>query len=250
MRIFLALPGPNPSEETKLCAKMASYEHEVTIVNVGQSVAFKNFNDLWCAALNHADRGEFDLFGMMHLDVFPQGGFLDIMVRQLLPRKLALISSHVPFKNDSGLCSCGVGTFACPWQAHRRLAIAELPKLPPTFTAADYGYPGHEYYLLHNHGLMLADLRFPWPDECCFSFPCKINRGPSGLRGTLLESEDWFFSRQVALAGLSSAITQTVRLKHGDTPNWKPGRMACDEELRPAWEGGAAQPLEIVNAVA
>jgi hypothetical protein len=241
MRIILSVPGPSLHPGLLRAVSLATdSQHEISVLPQG-SCAWDGFNGPWVEALNLQERGEADLFAMVHSDIVPEEPrFLDSLVRERERCGVDLISAAIPLKDGRGLMSCGVGRPDTSWTPLRRLSVREVCNLPETFTAADLGYPGHP--LLHNNGLWLADLRREVfhrcdPDGCLsayFDFPRRIPRGPDGRWTVQGESEDWFFSRKLFELGATTAVTRLVKLRHcGEYgyPNFVPwGSHATDTE--------------------
>jgi predicted O-methyltransferase YrrM len=250
--------------------------HSVGLVN--NNNGWDDFNHLWVQALNEFEAGNCTHAAMLHSDIAPQAGWLDILADEMEELKLDFISVACAMKDDRAICNCGIGLSDNRWGAWRRIAVKELPSLPPTFDLADLYRvgiaAGENKVLLHNTGCFLADLRSPcfWQqytqrgidpydnfvhdeDDLCawFAFPTKIVRDKkSGRWINWRESEDWFFSRQLQRLGAKTAITRKVGLNHIgkkshlNSGNW--GTQSCDEATADMWR---AKPGEVnVNAAA
>ncbi len=223
-----------------------------------------DFNALWARAMNRFENGEITHVGMLHSDLNPQTGFLDILMDEMAENDLDLLSVACAMKDGRGVCNCGVGVTANRWGSWRRITVEELPRLPPTFGLEDVmrlWFPSGEHsledkVLLHNTGCFIADLRKPvfWKTDeqdnlvAWFDFPTKIRREgtrPGSKRKgqwiNLRESEDWFFSRQLHSLGAKTRITRKVSLGHGglswfrndnDYGTYKNG----DQDTRHLWE--------------
>lgn len=192
--------------------------HEVRALNSGNG--WDDFNAIWAAALNMVERGEATHFAMLHSDVVPDPGWLDMLMDELEIHKADLVSVAIPIKDRRGVMSCGLGDLSHRWGAFRRLTVREVLRLPPTFSLADTPHP--DKVLLHNTGCWVCDLRNPLffatnPDgslKCFFDFPTRITRNEDGQWAHARESEDWFFSRQLHELGAKTFITRKVRLSH------------------------------------
>jgi len=252
-RIFLGVPGPDLIYGAMRGLMMCSEKHLVNR-QASPSPHSGNLDTLWCDAFNQFEAGECTHFAMQHADVTPTPLWLDILVEEMEKYDLGMISVPVAIKDHRGLFSCGIGDPGWNWNPLRRVTVKEITsgRLPSTFTAADYGYPG--FTLLHNNACWLVDFRKPeWatmvdtpegPEwKFCHKFPRRNVRDPeSGKMVPQGESEDWYFSRMVHEAGIKSAITTRVFITHRGTtefPNnavWNMDNQEHDEVLRSRWE--------------
>ncbi len=252
--------------------------HTVGLVN--NNNGWDDFNALWAQVLNTFESGQCTHVAMLHSDIAPQAGWVDILIDEMEELKLDFLSVACSMKDDRAICNCGIGREDNRWGAWRRLAVKELPKLPPTFNLSDlkrHGFcgpaSGHgDKVLLHNTGCFVADLRcqafwqqyttsgvergdnhkhdeddlFAW-----FNFPTKVCRDKaSGRWVNQRESEDWFFSRQLHKLKARTAITRKVSLTHvgfkgfPNSGDW--GKQDHDEDTRKHWmpEPITEQPTE------
>lgn len=192
--------------------------HEVRVLNSGNG--WDDFNAIWAQALNLAEAETVTHFAMLHSDVVPDAGWLDVLVGELTSLQADLVSVAIPIKDKRGLTSCGLGDPDNRWGAFRRFTMRELMSMPATFSLADTPHP--DKVLLHNTGCWVVDLSCDFlydtlPDgalKCFFDFPTRIARLPDGQWAHSRESEDWFFSRQLHVSRAKSFITRKVRLRH------------------------------------
>ena len=232
-KVFIAAPGSTFSFGVLSGLQQGSLgAHATTVHNSGNG--WDDFDGLWADAMNAAERGEATHFAMLHSDVNPAPGWVDLLLAELQQREADLVSAVVPIKDRRGVTSCGIGDFGNPWSPFRRFTMGEIMSLPETFGLAETPYAGDpEKYLLHNTGCWACDLRrpiFSAVDEtgalrCNFGFPRRIARNENGLWVKLRESEDWYFSRQIALLGARSFLTRKPKLVHRgvvDFPNSEP----------------------------
>lgn len=219
MKVFLSVPGPSISPGSLRGACLATDgRHEIEIL-LG-SAAWDGFNGPWIDVLNQSKQGDGTHFAMLHSDISPDPGWLDVLMSEMEQLEADLISVIVPLKDDRGICSCGIGNPHNSWAPLKRLTMTEVMALPETINAYDLGYPG--YALLHNNGCWLADLRRPIFHEtdregrllAYFNFPREVRRGPDGLFKVVGESEDWFFSRQLHYLKAKTYLTRKVILGH------------------------------------
>lgn len=247
-KVLLGFPGRSMLWGTSRGLMTASLgAHEITCVQSG--TGWDDMNILWVRALNAARQGKITHFAMLHSDVVPGPGWVDTLIAELGDHGCDLVSSVVPIKDQRGLTSTGIGDHANPWQAFRRLTMHEVHALPETFGIEDTPHP--DKYLLHNTGCWCADLRrqvFFAVDEnkrlrATFNFPLGALEHEDGSIEHLRESEDWHFSRQLALLGAKTKATRKVSLTHdGDmsftnTHPW--GSSKCDHDTAAKWNTDA-----------
>lgn len=217
--------------------------HTVALHQSG--IGWDDMARLWVHALNEAKRGACTHFAMLHSDVQPSPGWIDLLIDELDDRDGDFISAAVALKDENGLTSCGIGD-ASPWGgAFRRFTTTELLDLPETFSIEDTPHP--ERYLLHNTGCFVADLRKPiWRMTndgvliCNFAFPIRAVQDDRGFFQHQRESEDWHFSRQMSILGAKTFATRRVSTIHygvrGYSTDHAWGRMKHDEQTRDRWE--------------
>ncbi len=273
-KVMLAMPGPTLAFATcKGLIEASSAGHDVGLDNSGGS--WDNFNTLWAMALNRAAAGEITHFAMLHADIAPQAGWLDVLLEECDKFDADLVSAIVPLKDHSGITSSGLGRLGEPFGgAYRRVAVRELPGLPATFDELDLAraYGSAKYArlpLLHNNGCWVCDLRKPVfrAEEpvlvegrysvalaAMFAFPRRIVRfnGQWCVQG---ESEDWYFSRRLWELGAQTYLTQRVKLSHLDAGTAYPnhgdwGAQEHDQQTRCWWdvpEKSPAAPNEDIS---
>lgn len=261
-KVMLAVPSSGTlCEESAQVSWLASLKHEVFRHPCTRGVL--NFNMLLCEALNAGQEGRYTHLAMMHTDiqvVEDESGlrWVDRLIEELDAHDLDFVSTPIAIKDHRGLTSSGIGNPADRWSPFRRLTVAELGRLPVTFTAADVGYP--DKFLLHNEALCVFDLRKPvWytpvqgPDglahaRCMFHLNEDIVL-VDGKWHHRQETEDWSFSRHIWLAGAKTAISRRVKVIHfgrigfenwGDGGTYRNG----DEDTRDKWGAAAGgEPL-------
>ncbi len=244
--------------------------HRVDLDN--NANGWDDFTTLWARALNKYEAGGCTHAAMLHSDITPGVGWIDVLMDELEERGLDFISVGCPTKDRRGVLNGGIGSTNNRWGPWRRLTVKELLRLPGTFDLDDLkrlGFcAGDDKVLLHNTGCWVADLRRPcfravYEDtgvepgdqhyhekgdlKAWFDFPTRIRRDQkSGLWISLRESEDWFFSRQLHKLGAKTAITRKVSLGHegkavfrNDEP-W--GQFEVDEDTRFIWDDGEGSP--------
>lgn len=182
---------------------------------------------------------------MMHNDVQPEPGWLDMLVEEMIRSDADMLSVVTPIKDMDGKSSCAIDDE--PFQVLRRITMTEVYDLPPTFSAADCGYKKGQ--LLVNHGLCILDFTKPWWREVNadgtlamhFTSPDRIQRRPANSDGTpgLWEAQhapsDWHLSRELNRRGAKVMATRKIKCQHwGMLPftnehSW--GQWRIDEAL-------------------
>ncbi len=172
-----------------------------------------NFSKTWAAALDGRDEGLWTHYGMIHSDVAPPDGWLEIYYREMVAKGLHLISGCIPLKDFSGLVSTFIGFRDNRWLC-RKLHYTDLHRLPTTFTTEDVAENDNELLYINN-GLWLCDLRQPWCDEWDFQGELKRFKDPkTGKRQSWFRSEDCEMSRFMDERGVRYAATTAVDVGH------------------------------------
>lgn len=181
------------------------------IVVEESSLLAHNFNRVWCHALNMARTSGLDYFAMQHADVEPEDFWLDTLVAEMEANDLDVLGVVVPIKDVRGVTSTALAREdGDPWRVHARLTMAEVHRLPETFTSADLG--GRQ--LLLNTGLWVCRFDLSWADKVFFTINDRIARTADGEYVPQNEPEDWFFSRLLHERGLRVGCTRKVKLTH------------------------------------
>lgn len=246
--VAVGFPGPWLSFAAAKALWTATLgRHTVTVIQSPLG-AWDAFNAVWVDSLNMAAKGEVSHFAMLHSDIDPQPGWLDILIEELDRLDADCVSAVVPLKDARGLTSTAIGDPADPWQPWRRFTLREIAAFPETFDNAAAGYPDKP--LLVNTGCLVCDLRKPVYQTVleggevpiAFNFPTCVGRGPGGKFESFRESEDWHFSRRLAEFGGKAWATRTVQLNHlGEYPFPNHGELwgqlkHGDEETAHKWD--------------
>jgi SAM-dependent methyltransferase len=236
-RIFLGQPGYGHVtagaslgfwRATRLPDKQVTYRYREG------SLLAANFNQLWCDALNLVDSGRrLDYFAMIHADVEPTPGWLDVLVEEMEERDLDVLGVVVPLKDQRGTTSLALDhPTGDPFRITARLTMHEVYRLPETFTSEDVGRP-----LLLNTGLWACRWDQEWARCVSFTISDRIAYDTGlGRYVAQCEPEDWRFSRLLHEIGrpgsptegrrpLRVGATRRVPVKHrGDQAfhNWAP----------------------------
>lgn len=201
--------------ESAVASICCSEKYSRSIFSRSSSLLPTNHNQLLCDALNERKNGVTHL-AMLHNDVAPCHGWVDILMEEMNCHHLDVISAVVPLKNMKGLTSTGVGSPGNHY-AVRRISMKELYQLAETFCAQDIPFRQDEDCgLLVNTGCFLMRIDQPWVeglhfrqiDSLVFDLSAQEYR-PRAI------SEDWDFSRQLLYRGARIAATRKVPLYHG-----------------------------------
>ncbi len=245
MRVLLAMPRYKP--EVCIASAQAFYHasspdaaHEVRAISPSSSLATSCFNQCWALARNEWEAGRIDAFAMIHSDVAPPIHWLDYLIEEMERVGVDMISHVVPIKDAKGITSTAVDDTGDSFRV-RRLTLAEVHKLPKTFTEADTGAP-----LCLNTGLWVVKLG-PWMQHVHFRVQDQIYRNPgqAGLWCVKTMPEDWDFSQQVRSHGVKLAATQGLTVDHigewkwssADQLGWETDLYNSPEAIKTATEG-------------
>ena len=207
MRAMKALHGPTRKPEDLAATPLVRTS----------SLLARGFNELWCAALN----GGYDYFAMLHGDISPVDGWLDILLEEMEATGADVVSAVSPIKSSHGLTSTAIDDPDNKWIVERRLTMKEVMELPETFDASDTDFP--ERALLVNTGCWIADLSKSWcreldeNDEAVFHFTINDRiryDKASKMFVQSCEPEDWFMSRILHRKGAKVVATRKVQLNH------------------------------------
>lgn len=217
--VFLALPQGN-SWTTQQCAQKAFLQASQTGLTILPSPAISSilpltFDMAWAEALNRrngveGEHGPIDYFVMLHSDINPQKGWLDILVSKCIRYGADIVSALVPIKNEMGLTSTALDQGNL-WKP-RRLTMTEAMQLPPDFSAETLEHEYNQFgTLLANTGCWIADFSKPWvtatkedPENPAntilansFHFSNRIRIDADGRAIAEVIPEDWHFSKDV-----------------------------------------------------
>lgn len=189
------------STDPKLAGRVCKMDAQSSLLTNG-------FNGLWATMLNSRKEYGWTHFAMIHSDVCPPDGWLDVLLAEMSAVQADVLSAVVPIKDSRGLTSTA-RDIGGPWHP-RRLTLHEVWEKPETWTES-----GAE--LLLNTGLWVCRIG-EWCEHVCFKQQDKITRkGDEFLPVTF--SEDWDFSRQCHGLGLKLYATRKLPLHH-ERPEW------------------------------
>ncbi len=193
----------------------------------GTSMLPRCFNLLLADALNYKGERPITHLAMLHDDIAPDAGWLDILLDELERTGADIISAVSPIKNEKGLTSTAIDV-GDPWIV-RRLTMHEVYQLPETFEAKDIRWNVGGKPLLVNTGCWLAKFdRAFWEafadeergnGQSGFRFITKLHRMPDGVWASLDQPEDWQWSREAHALGQKVVATRKVLLDH-EHPQW------------------------------
>ena len=198
------------------CAALltASMRRFPLITGEQASLLCHNFNRLWCEALNLRVQPNVPRrpthFAMLHADLAPDPGWLDVLYDELERTGADVISVVNAIKDHRGLTSTGLMNRTTG--RIRRLTMSEIMRFPETFDAAGCGHP--DKILAVNTGCWLARLDRPWVDDFPgFTILDGVQRiGEQRIAAVL--SEDWHASRWWADNGVKVVATRKVVTAH------------------------------------
>lgn len=190
------------------------------------ATSFSSHNILLTAALNSAEEGQpFTHIGIMHNDVVPENGWVDILMEEMDRTECDLISVVTPIKDLEGKSSTAIDSYDDPFLVHRRIMMNEVFRLPETFDNVDCGYPDRN--LLINTSCFIMRFTEPWATatnedgslKLNITSEDKIRRREDGKWMAYHSPSDWHLSRTVIQLGGKVMATRKVKLKHiGDLP--------------------------------
>lgn len=182
------------------------------VVPVQYSSSYNAGNLFLASALNAQENGvKITHLAMLHNDVVPEQGWIDVLMEDLLAFEMDVMSAVIPIKDMKGLTSTAIDSEDDPYEVERRLTMTEVFSLPPVFTNKDCGYPHRN--LLVNTGCFIMDFTKPWRYDLCFTATDRIIRN-NGKMMSQHSPSDWQFSRDVQRFGGKVAATRNVRLLH------------------------------------
>lgn len=210
-----AYGGPSMAAARAFFRARANPE-ELKLTYQQASLLDSNCCALWAQALNLSRAGRApDYFAMLHADVQPPDFWLDALIEELEAENLDVLSAVVPIKDRHGLTSTALGKpdLEDAWRCLCRVTMAELHRMPETFTAADLGHPDKP--LLFNTGCFVCRFDERWAKHVAFSSRTRIVFDPQDSRYLVeAEPEDWAFARACHRQGLRIACTRRLPLSH------------------------------------
>ncbi len=215
--VFLACPHYGSFSPPTVAALLtASTRHFPLVQMECASLLAYNFNRLWSECLNLRNEKTVTHFAMLHADIGPDPGWLDVLMDEMEATGADIMSAIAPIKDGRGLTSTGVldpKDFRMPPRV-RRLTLKEIHALPhDTFDAAGAGFPDHQFAI--NTGCWLARLDRPWVEEFPgFTILDQIMKMPGWGHMPLVFSEDWYASQWWATHGVKVMATRKVKLTH------------------------------------
>lgn len=214
-RVFLGMPGYSSltgGASRAFWRATRLPEDRVYYSQSSGSLLGYNFNALWSQALTLEYRGSrIDHFAMQHADIEPPDYWLDDLIAELEARDLDVLGVAVPIKTHNGLTSIALDRpDGDTWRPLCRLTLAEIHRLPETFTSEDVGHP-----LLINTGLWVCRFDPSWARKVRFTINDRIVfRTDLDAFVPQVEPEDWYFSRLCHELKLRLGVTRKIPLVH------------------------------------
>lgn len=216
-RVFIGQPYDHHIDRrSERAAKNASARKESVFIRrweVHEScLVARSFNT--CLALCLAEGG-FDYFCLLHADVAPQFGFVDVLLDEMDASGADIIHAPAAIKNPNGATTTAIAYSDDEWEPVRRITTTELQKLPQTFDIETLRecYDPLALRLLPNTGCMLIKLG-EWIDDFP-GFEVRDRLGTvSGVRVPQSVTEDWNFGHWADRNGLQVAGTRAVVTEH------------------------------------
>ena len=169
-RVYIAAPAYDHHDDnmiTTVLYRCYPPEHQDRYKNrlvhrTGQSLLANGFNCGFQDFLNHTTEpteengGPYDYFCLIHSDIEPAPGFLHTMIEELEANKFDVLHAVVAIKDNRGMTSTAIGQISNGWTPGRKLSMAEINRLPETFTCDDVlqfldWRPGNCFEKLLNH---------------------------------------------------------------------------------------------------
>lgn len=230
-RIFLGQPGYGKctAAAARSLWKACAPDVQVDRQYAAGSLLACNFNKLWCEVLTRVHQGEqIDYFAMLHDDIGCEDFWLDKLIDELEAKQLDVLGVVVPIKDNRGITSIALQHGNDNWNPDCRLSMHDVYELPETFTSEDLG----GMQLLLNTGCWVVK----WNQEWCKKVHFEINDriifdSTNNCYRPEVESEDWFFSRQLNEIG------------SGPSAHLKPLRIGATRKIAVKHEGD----VEFVN---
>lgn len=212
---------------------------EVDVKYNQSSLLAANFNSLWVWALNENLNRRVHYFAMLHADVEPVDGWLDILINELEARDLDVLGTVVPIKDKQGVTSLALERpDGDTWRPLCRLTMHEVMQLPETFTSEDCGHN-----LLLNTGCWICRFDPAWAEQVCFTINDRIVVDQHGRYHAQVESEDWYFSRLCHELELKIGATRKVPLNHKGFMSFSNQRVwGSDYDVRYLEQSALPQP--------
>ena len=216
--IFLAVPhhGSLIGGTMIGCVK-ASKDHQICIAESAFGCLTHNFNMLLTVCLNHRHVGHFTHFAMIHSDIAPAEGWLDVLMEEITKHEADVVSNVIAIRDMRGLTSTGIGTFG-RWSTDR-LTLKQIHELPETFGIESLtDDPGK--FLAINTGLWVCDITRPWIDSFTasgqpgFHVENRFWRDDEGVIATEFRPEDWAFSEWAARHDMKVMASRRVAARH------------------------------------
>lgn len=182
----------------------------------GGSLLCRNFNALWCDALNLRKEHNATWFVMLHGDMAsPSPDWLNHLIRQAEENKLDALAAVAPIKDGTEEVSTAL-------YDNGRIARLELPELSewPWIFSADWVQARTGKTLLINTGMLALRLDRPWCEEFAWSMVDEIWQTESGQFVPYTLSEDWNMSLWFRKRNIPYGATRAIPVLHAGHWLW------------------------------
>jgi hypothetical protein len=228
--VFIGLPSYDGRVEFDSASNVlqAATRRPKVVMHTAGSLLARNFNILWCNALNNREKYGLRWFAMLHGDIIPHDPYwIDTLIAEAEQHGAGLMSAVVPIKDPSGYTSTALfgddewvplcrltqkqvndDMFFQTFDADvARVSLRSAPDGMKTDVLDDA-------QLLVNTGCMVARLDAPWSEHVHFEINDRIVKLETGEWACQVMPEDWNLSLQVARLGGRVMATTKVKLAH------------------------------------
>lgn len=216
-RVFVAQPHHSaiePEAYEAVNRGSADQEMEIAALRRRSSLLANSFNRALCTCLGAREVA--DYFCLLHADVVPCDGFLDIGIESIERYGFAAVHASCAIKDGNGDTSTAIAFSDDLWAPIRRITTTELHQLPDTFSLFDIRreLDPTAFALLPNTGCLLIKIE-PWLWEFPgFAILDRIVTGPTGKRQAEVLSEDWHFGFWARANGIRIGGSRKITTRH------------------------------------
>jgi hypothetical protein len=238
-RIFLGCPLYGWSVDwgmARAAHVLGSRQHQVDVCPSSVSLIPSNCNRLLASALNTRQQRGYEWFAMLHSDIEPAAYWLDTLIAEAEKHGADLMSAVVPIKDQRGLLSTVIADPSSLYGGFTTLTLRQVhhASFPATFGIAEAASALEQLpeelrvaevprsTLLVNTGCMVYRLAH-WRPGIKFEQLDEIMEVGPGLYDAVWQSEDFQFSRLVAVHGGKVMATRLVSVVHHGNAEFRSG---------------------------